>query len=226
MTKRQYTYIAFTFVFFLLAFGFDYYASQATSLFKYQQAIESNLQNQENSILDFFEDKAFIHRITNKVSTSLEQKEEDLHRLEALAMKSYTIHLYIEDSLIFWNNNFTSLPSQEYLKNSSKKKVEFIKHINGDYEVISQTLRDKTMGAYTIIAMVPMKNYYEIVSNYIKTRFIANSNIPFNLNLLETPTDYPIKSRAGTCRKVYRCITDLNSTTSAITNCGSWNDPT
>ncbi len=198
MTKRQYTYITITFVFFLLALGFDYYASQATSLSKYQQAIETTLQQQEKNINDFFEDKVFIHRITNKIPTSLEQKEEDLRRLENLAMKSFTIHLYKEDSLIFWNNNFTSLPSRKYLKNSSDKKVQFIKHINGDYEVISQTLRDKTMGAYTIVAMIPIKNYYEIVSNYIKTRFIANPNIPANIDLLETPTDHPIKSRLGT----------------------------
>lgn len=197
MTKRQYFYLSFTLLFLALAIGYDYINENTTKVDKYQSAIQQHLHSEENKVLEFFEDKAFIHHITQALSFSLEEEESDFEHLRELAKERFTISIFKGDSLIFWNNNYAKLPVEETLIKSPERTTKFLRLTNGYYELMSQTFRDKAMGQYSIYALIPIKNEYELTSNYLSNNFLADASIPHNIKLIHSTSEYPILTVSG-----------------------------
>ena len=197
MTKSQLTSLSLAFLFFLLAAGYDYYTDRQTSLCRYENEIETYLHQQEEKVEAIMEDRDFIYRITGADSESLSKREADLNRLQQLAGEDFTIYITVGDSIIFWNNNLSTLPSQAYRYDSGERTSKFIKHSNGYYQLTSQTSIDEKLGQYNIHAMIPIRYNYQLISNYIKDQFVADDQIPKMVVLSNDFSDYVINNKRG-----------------------------
>ncbi len=197
MTRSQLTSLSLAFLFFCLAAGYDYYTDRQTSLARYESVIEKYLHQQEAKVEDIMEDRDFIYRITGADSESLTKRAEDLERLQKLAAEDFTIYITRNDTIIFWNNNLSTLPEIAYGYDNGERTSQFISHTNGYYELISQTSIDKKLGQYNIHAMIPIRYNYRLISNYIKDQFIADDQIPSMVELSDDFTNYEINNKNG-----------------------------
>ena len=143
------------------------------------------------------EDRDFIYRITGADSESLSKREADLNRLQQLAGEDFTIYITVSDSIIFWNNNLSTLPSQAYRYDNGERTSKFIKHSNGYYQLTSQTSIDEKLGQYNIHAMIPIRYNYQLISNYIKDQFVADDQIPKMVELSNDFSDYVVNNKSG-----------------------------
>ena len=197
MTRSQLTSISLAFLFFFLAAGYDFYTDRQTSLSRYENIIETYLHQQENRVEGIMEDRDFIYRITGADSESVSKREADLDRLRQLAAENFTIYITVGDSIIFWNNNLSTLPNEAYRYDNGERTSKFITHSNGYYQLTSQTSIDEKLGQYNIHAMIPIRYNYQLVSNYIKDQFVADDQIPKMVELSDDFTDYAINNKAG-----------------------------
>ena len=126
MTRSQLTSLSLAFLFFLLAAGYDSYTDRQTSLNRYEKEIENYLHTQEDKVEAIMEDRDFIYRITGADSQSPSKREADLNRLQQLAGEDFTIYITVGDSIIFWNNNLSTLPSQAYRYDNGERTSKFI----------------------------------------------------------------------------------------------------
>lgn len=197
MTRSQLTTLSLALLFFLLGIGYDYYSDRQTSLARYTEKIESYLHNQEAKVDQIMEDRDFIHRITGANSESVSKREADLERLRELAAEDFTIYISSGDSVIFWNNNLTTLPEEAYSYDSGERGSKYLQHTNGYYQLTSQTSIDEHLGQYNIHAMIPIRYNYQLASNYIKDEFAASKNIPTTVQLARDYTDFSVQNSAG-----------------------------
>ncbi len=197
MTRSQLTSLSLAFLFFFLAAGYDFYTDRQTSLSRYKTAIESYLHQQEDRVEAIMEDRDFIYRITGADSESLSKRSQDLNRLQELAVEDFTIYITKNDSIVFWNNNLSTLPEQAYGYDNGERTSKFVAHSNGYYQLTSQTSIDEKLGQYNIHAMIPIRYNYQLVSNYIKDQFVADDQIPKMVELSDDFTEYAINNKKG-----------------------------
>jgi len=197
MTKSQFATLILALLFFSLGTGYDYYSNRQTSLSRYTKQIETHLHEQESRVEKIMEDRDFIYRIIGADSESISKREADLKRLRKLAAEEFTIYITVEDSIIFWNNNLTTLPPKAFEYDSGERGNEFIQHSNGYYQLTSQTSIDEHLGQYNIHAMIPIRYNYQLVSNYIKDEFVTNNSIPNTVQLADDYTDFAVYNKAG-----------------------------
>lgn len=192
MNRNQLTILFSALALFISAIGYNLYVNRENNLKAYQAEIETYLHTQEREVEAIMTDHPFIHRITGAEGESLTQRNSDLEKLKNLAAEDFTIYITVKDSIIFWNNNLTSLPEITRNFDSGDRRYEFIKDQNGFYELISQTNLDPTLGQYNIHALIPIKYNYRLDSDYIKDQFIANDQIPNLVSLSDEYTDFPV----------------------------------
>ncbi len=197
MTRSQLTSLSLAFLFFFLAAGYDFYTDRQTSLSRYENAIESYLHQQEDRVEDIMEDRDFIYRITGADTESLSKRSQDLKRLQELAVEDFTIYITKNDSIVFWNNNLSTLPKEAYGYDNGERTSKFVVHSNGYYQLTSQTSIDEKLGQYNIHAMIPIRYNYQLVSNYIKDQFVADDQIPKMVELSDDFTEYAINNKKG-----------------------------
>lgn len=192
MNRSQFTTLTLAVFFFLSAFAYNLYVDRETNLRSYQSKIESYLSEQEALVEDIISDRTFIHRITGADEESLKEGLRDLEKLQDLASENFTIYVTVADSIIFWNNNMTTLPPLTKGFDSGDRRHEFIQNQNGYYELISQTNIDRQLGKYNIHALIPIKHNYQLDSDYIKDEFLASDLIPQEVSLSNEYTEFPV----------------------------------
>ncbi len=202
MTKQQKYALFLTIAFFIAAIGFDYYLNQTSKLDNYGIQVQEALQNQEASVRRFFDNKGFIQRQLAKDEIADPQEQlADFEYISQLAKEDFTVLIYQEDKLIFWNNQYASLPKKTINKNKEATPTggtsELVETKNGYYLMQVQNFINKTYGAYKMVAMIPIKYNYSIESNYLSNRFIANANIPHNISVSKSQSEYPIANKQG-----------------------------
>ncbi len=198
MTKRLYYILSLSGILFLIAFAFAFYIHSSDKLDKYSQTISQHLQTEETQVDQFFKDKDFIHRQLSDIdNNSFTQIEDDFSYLQNYSSKSFTISIYQKDSMIYWTNNF-ALPPNSEVKSAGPERDHKLVHLkNGIYEMIRQKFIDNRIGAYTIIAMIPIKYSYQLDSKYLEHKFSADVNIPDQITVNATVSGFPIKSKNG-----------------------------
>ena len=198
MTKQQKYALFLTIGCFIAAFSFDFYLGKSSKLDKYTTQIEEALHQQEVDVKRFFDNREFIQRqlVKDKVIAPHRQLA-DYQYIQTLAKAPYTLLIYQNNDLIFWNNQFTSPPPSILSKIRPEAQLQFINGKNGYYLLKSQKYIDKLHGPYSLVAMFPIKYNYSIESNYLSDRFVANKHIPININISSDKTDYPIHTKQG-----------------------------
>ncbi len=191
--------IAITLLSFLLAIGIDHYFQRNDRLNIYLEKLEQYLHQQEIAIDAFLDDQAFIFRIvSNQQYVSSQQKKDDYRRLMDLSEEDFTIAFFREDSLIFWSNN-AMLPDKSAVRSitTPERMRSFATYPNGWYEQITQRFEQEEIGAYTMVALIPIKFNYELISNYLSNEFATDYPIPQIIQLSSLETNYPLKTHNG-----------------------------
>jgi len=188
MTKHQKYTLIIALTCFFAAIGFDYYSHKATNLEKYAELIEKSLHEQEAEVNSFFDKKDFVERhITDKDHQDLEGKKQELAYIRELSRKKYSLHIYVEDELVFWSNQH-AFPLEKHRRAAKPtRQTNYVTLKNGFYALKSQKYKHKETGInYTLTALIPIKYNYNIESDYLANRFAANSNIPASINLTKS----------------------------------------
>ncbi|MFK7808745.1 MAG: ATP-binding protein [Saprospiraceae bacterium] len=201
MTKQQKYSLLLTLGFFIAAFGFDSYLNNNSKLHSYELQIEETLHNQETVIRRFFENKDFIERqLAGERIMDPKIQVEDYDYISQLAKEDFTVFIYQNGDLLFWNNQYASNPTiptkADELQNTGLTS-ELVKATNGYYIKKSQNFISKSQGTYRLVAMIPVKYDYSLESNYLTNRFVANKNIPYNISVSEEVSEYPIAGKKG-----------------------------
>ncbi|MEM1323906.1 MAG: ATP-binding protein [Bacteroidota bacterium] len=202
MTKRQIFLLSSTVLLFVATILFDLYIQRTVNLGKYAREIEAHMQAQEAEVEQFFADKSFIQRLllkpeTYRQNTSPEIQAKDFRRIETLSRKKYTLTLFQNGKLTFWNNNLVTPFRDDLRKDSPERETRFMQHRNGKYLLSKQTIISGNNDNYTIAALVPIKYEYELESQYLKSYYTASGSIPKEVVLTEEVTDTPVKSVNG-----------------------------
>ena len=198
MTKQQKYALILTIGCFLAAIGFDVYLNISSKLDKYSEQIEEVLHEQEAGVRRFFEKRDFIqHQLSNDKSIDPQEQLVDYDYIQQLAKEAYTVLIYQNDDLVFWNNQQASPPAEEIANISPELRVQFVEGKNGFYLLKSQKYINKLHGSYSLIAMIPIKYNFSIESNYLSDRFVASKHIPQNILISDTPSEYSVKTRQG-----------------------------
>ena len=104
------------------------------------------------------------------------------------------IYIYKNDSLCFWSDNKPAIDLYSYAQNT---KTQLIKVRNGWFECIIQ--KDSLAANYTAIALIAIKNEYDLENKYIKNNFSEWLDLPEKTQL-KTDFNYlnpAIKSKFG-----------------------------
>ena len=132
-----------------------------------------------------------------KLFTKYQKDITELYKKEGIA-----IYVYENDSLCFWSDNEPAIDLYSYALNS---KAELIKIRNGWFECITQ--KDSIAPNYKGIALITIKNEYDLENKYIQNNFSDWLDLPSNTQL-KTDFNYlnpAIKSKWGnTLFEIYR----------------------
>ncbi len=124
-----------------------------------------------------------------KLFIKYQQEIADLYKNEGIG-----IYVYQNDSLCFWSDNKPAIDLYSYSQNS---KTQLIKIRNGWFECIIQA--DSVPENYRAIALIALKNEYDIENKYIKNNFADWLDLPEKTKL-KTDFNYlnpTIKSKYG-----------------------------
>lgn len=124
-----------------------------------------------------------------KLFTKYQSDLADLYKNEGIG-----IYVYKNDSLCFWSNNEPAIDLYSYIQHS---KAELIKIRNGWFECITQT--DSFNNNCKGIALIAIKNEYDLENKYIKNKFSKWLELPDNTKI-KTDFNYlnpAIKSKFG-----------------------------
>jgi two-component system nitrogen regulation sensor histidine kinase NtrY len=124
-----------------------------------------------------------------KLFTKYQGDIAELYKKEGIA-----IYVYENDSLCFWSDNEPAIDLYSYALSS---KAELIKIRNGWFECITQ--KDSIAPNYKGIALIAIKNEYDLENKYIQNNFSDWLDLPDNTKL-KTDFDYlnpAIKSKWG-----------------------------
>ncbi len=113
---------------------------------------------------------------------------------ELFKKEGIAIYVYENDSLCFWSDNEPAIDLYSYAVSS---KSELIKIRNGWFECISQ--KDSIDPTYKGIALIAIKNEYDLENKYIQNDFSDWLDLPYNTQL-KTDFNYlnpAIKSKWG-----------------------------
>ncbi|MCP3931697.1 MAG: hypothetical protein GY705_21655 [Bacteroidetes bacterium] len=193
MSKRQVYLLLSVIGFFALAFSFDLIVSKSLNLKTYARKIENYISQQEKEINTLLKDKEFIKLL---YSSDVSYTSEDLSRLKELYLKSYTIFIYENDSLLSWSNNEILFECEDIDKLDGQDSPAFFKLSNGYYVVIHHSFQEE-MDGVRIAGLIPVKYAYSLESEYLSNRFANNRTIPQSVLLEREQTAFPVKSRNG-----------------------------
>lgn len=198
MNKRLYYILGISGLLFVVACAFGYFIHKSDKLKSYATQIEAHLQEEEEKVTSFFNNKDFIYRqLIEEDSTPFPQIEDDFKYLEKYSAESFSISIFLKDSLVYWTNNFAIPHSEEIHKASPQLAHKLIQLRNGSYEMMSQKFMDSKIGEYTIFGLIPIKYTYELDSKYLEHKFSANPNIPAEVKIQKAATNFPIKHSDG-----------------------------
>ncbi|MBI1343289.1 MAG: HAMP domain-containing protein [Terrimonas sp.] len=178
----------------LLLFIVSYFLSSSISdksaVAKERKKLENFIGTQQKDFEDFLQDTSFI----NKLSVNQEQLQD----LLVTAGKKYGIYLFREHryaapEMAFWNTqqvtppeDFHALPDGEYFKHLS----------NGYYVCMKRTLNvgERHILAYSLI---PVRYEYFVETDYLPGEFITGKIADARINIVNSPTNYPVHSISG-----------------------------
>jgi signal transduction histidine kinase len=196
MKKRTYYAIAAIILLFgvgaLLDFGID----KEDHLVTYTNRIERSLHKKESEVYSILSDTGFIYRQLRGVDKLPSiQQNADLNRLLSLTSRKYNVMMYEGDSLVFWLNNSAFLDQQTLQQMQRPGEVtELLRLPNGYFELIKKDLPNGIVA----VALMPIKREYTKESEFLPNTFETDDfEIPRDVVLKETETDFPIKTMAG-----------------------------
>jgi len=197
MNKGQFRILISALILLIGAFVYGGYLKWSLDLDRYCDQIEEDLKEREKEVKLFFEDKEFHNRQINNGPKLLLIQESDFTYLKKLGESNYSLSIYREDSLVFWTNNQAFPDPGEIARISPERNSKLVQLKNGFYEQISQTFRD-TEGPYSILALIPIRDQFEISSDYLRPYFAAGKDIPLNLKIQQEASAYPVLGDRGT----------------------------
>ncbi len=197
MKKGHFRILIVALIVLIGAISYGGYLKWSLDLGRYSGQIEDDLNEREKEVKLFFENKEFHNRQINNGPKLLLTQESDFTYLKNLGESNYSLSIYRLDSLVFWTNN-QAFPTKEEISRVSPERSSKMVHLkNGFYEQISQTYRD-TEGPYSIVALIPIRDQYEITSDYLQPYFSAGKDIPLNLKIQQSVSEYPVLGDRGT----------------------------
>ena len=197
MNRQHYIFLGIFALAALIGFIYDTHSSSVNNINRYINAIENRLHESEKAVEDFFDEKEFVKRQLNTPTNAVQQQESDFDFLKQYSAQKFTIAIYQKDSLVFWTNN-QALPLPEFIEDQSPvKQQKLVKLGNGYYELIYQTFKQPGIERYTACGMIPIKYEFELSSEYLKSGFVASKNIPVNIQVVNSESDYPVNTRKG-----------------------------
>ncbi len=198
ISKRNYLTMALILVFFVLAFGLEFFFTSERNLQGYQDDIQTSLHRAESETDALFADTAWLLRQFVEEAPLQTLLREDMEKVAQLTDKDYNICLYRNDELIFWTNNraFLPLDSVEMIQRMPQKS-RFVELENGYYEVRKNLLKDGKHYDYYAVALIPVRNNFALESEYLINRFTGHNNIPKAVDITSKVTDFPIQTKEG-----------------------------
>lgn len=182
MNFKQYAFPFFAFLFLAIGAISEYTSFLSPEIDQHRDVLEADLHQKESEIYQVAERKDQLLRIfqyKNELQRSI--KPTDLEWLEELSQKSYTFHIYQNDSLIFWSN------SRAYLDTLQRKRFQqasqFVQLREGYYEIIRYPLELDRVNYYELIGLIPFKYEYNLDSPYLIDHFPADHNIPKSIQI-------------------------------------------
>ncbi len=193
MRKIRYLLVLTSVIAFLLAIIVEYSSLLSPNADYYANKLEKHLDNQRQQLTKLVEDADFFERLiyqTKEVVATTQ--EEDYAKLNQLAKKVYTIHIYKGDSLAFWSNNQVSFDKNTYdanpVKNSSYRRLG-----NGHYEIWDRRIQLNNEG-FDFIAFIPIQYDYKLESSYLNASFTLPMKLPEELKVTDQTSEYVVKT--------------------------------
>jgi len=179
-------------ILFLFSVFFHQYFTRKTSLNREQEHIESYLHNQQKDFNAFLKDTQQLQ--------GLVLKTEPLDVFKKIQEKNYGIFIYAETifsdyEMVFWNSQLV-VPQKV---NFHSADGEYFQHLsNGDYLTVKKTISLPGMtNRLQVYAMMPVKFRYFIETDYMHQRFAFSNERNNLLQIVQTPTVYPVKTITG-----------------------------
>lgn len=116
--------------------------------------------------------------------------------IENLSEVEYTILYYINDSLVFWNNN-KILPQN--IKGIQEEGFEFEKFKNGYYLTINKRIEKSSLRKRELFMMIPIRDAYVTENQYLKHKYNTYFSIPEWIEVASqvSPLAEVVKSSTG-----------------------------
>ncbi|GDX51172.1 hypothetical protein LBMAG27_02190 [Bacteroidota bacterium] len=108
----------------------------------------------------------------------------------------FTILYYVNDSLVYWNNN-KILPRN--INGTRTEGYDFQKYKNGYYLLINKTIEKSVFHKRELIMMIPVRDAYVTENQYLKHEYNSFFSIPewVEISATETPLSEEVKSVSG-----------------------------
>lgn len=172
----------------------NYFFSESASLNTYAKSIEIILHKQEKQVLEVEKDIPFLKRqVVGMAKLPLKDQQRDANKILHLGEQIFNIALYKNDSLIFWTNNRVFLPNS--IKPSRLADLQLKKLKNGHYVIKRKQLELFENEWYDFVSFIPIKNEYNLPSEYLRNTFIGDQSIPTAVDICQTPTAFPIRAQ-------------------------------
>lgn len=196
-------------VFFMVMSSVWYYYEKSILKIEYiAPKIEHKLQLMDKEFFNLIDNSNSINKL---IDTTYTEKD-----IITLSEKTFSLLIYKDKKLIFWNNNYVSIPDNVLI--DLKNGASFIKLKNGIYKIIKSNYRDTKLlneNEYTILGLQLIKYEYPNENKYLKNSanpyLEASENIDFSTEKKDTNA-YIIENK-DTGSKLYLSQTN-NSTIS------------
>jgi two-component system nitrogen regulation sensor histidine kinase NtrY len=193
MSKRQILFLCVGVCFFACALWYGRGRTTDQYLTRYTNKVEHWLHQQERTVEDKLKDISTLLTLAYNYLPSARNDEI----LQELDKEAFTLCLYVNDSLVFWSNNYV-LPYQSEVINAEEGfQAKYIELSNGSYEWISHQFRDADSNKVTAIGLIPVHHRYALESYYFQNDFVADPFIPKNILATEEVNAYPVKRKSG-----------------------------
>ena len=115
---------------------------------------------------------------------------------ENLFESQFTILYYVNDSLVYWNNN-KILPRNSI--GARNEGYDFHKYKNGYYLSINKVIEESTFRKRELFMMIPIRDAYVTENQYLKHEYNSAFSIPEWVNISDsaTPLSEEVKSLKG-----------------------------
>ena len=149
-------------------------------------AIEKDLQQKEAVFETLLKDDELVNKMFNDQLSNGD--------IEYLSKLSFGVYAYINDTIVFWNNNKVLA---ECTKPSSIDTQKLFQNERGKF--VKECLAIDTTTARKLVVLYPIVTLYPFENNYLQSSFEAANYIPPNTNVLtrKTKNSYSVTSKKG-----------------------------